>query len=160
MEGTTKISQCLQFWLIFYLEELPTGEDADGPRFNGYQYLTHLLYSKRELINSAILEVIFKWIGMGQYQERDNSFSFSNLEEKEKEKHRSATEITSKNTSSKSDSSNIPSNGVLANPFVFRFILMELHLWNNSNEMLQSILRHISGLISTDNTHHKYNLYK
>jgi len=114
-------------------EEIPTGADADGPRFNGYQLLSHLLHTKRKLLDTKTLEILLGWAGM------------------------EATHPT------EGKSAALPGHGregVLANPFVFRHLLLELHMWDGSTVVLQTIFQRIFDLVSTDNIHQKYNLHR
>jgi hypothetical protein len=152
-------------------EELPSGEDADSPRFNGYQLLAHLLYTKHELLDTDIIEIVFEWIGMSHHLNDDKTITKRTRdrergrERRNKEKQDDRREQHPKQEDSRATIGDVRTResggrGVLGNSLVFRHILLELHLWNNSVGMLQMLLQHIAGLISADNIHHKYNLYR
>jgi hypothetical protein len=172
-------------------EEIPTGEDADGPRFNGYQLLAHLLHAKHEFLTADILEVVFEWVGIGlkqstatrqQAQTIDDTKTASPTSSSGKTKTRASSvgaksgeqppKASEREWSNKErrddrrerraagDGRSGLGGGVLANPFVFRHVLLELHLWNNSVGMLQLVLQRIASLVSPTNIHHKYNLYR
>ena len=170
-------------------EEIPTGEDADGPRFNGYQLLAHLLHAKHEFLTADILEVVFEWVGIGLKQPTATRRQAQSVDDASPSSSSGKTKARASSVGAKSgeqppkaserewsnkerrddrrerrratgDGRSALGGGVLANPFVFRHVLLELHLWNNSVGMLQLVLQRIASLVSPTNIHHKYNLYR
>ena len=145
---------------------MPAGEDANGPRFNGYQLLAHLLYTKHEFLDADIIEVVFEWIGMGQMQRERPEKGFASettraarsesrerkreARNKERQDDRTAArEATAATDGGGGGGEQSCRGGVLGNSSVFRHILLELHLWNNSVGMLQMVFQRIAGLVST-----------